>query len=220
MGTRRALWVLAWLAAGCVGTAVPQPPNLEPIDPDLIIGLQSETTGGPLSMTGQPGAAAPNADLYIWDLGSPTPPTITPTLPDGSFSISIPGPLGALRLQARTMEDRSDPIDVATGSEGSLPVARPACARLDRELLLGERDSAVLAFVNDCATEVRVSEPRSRAGVPFVIEGAPTEPLAPGARAEMTVEAPSDRPSEDILLFEVTVDRTTYLYAITVGAGP
>lgn len=216
---RRTFHVLLFATLfGCVGTAVPQPPNLDPVDPDLIVGMIPEMAGAPLDLVGQAGAAAAGAELWIWDLGAATPPAVFPIEADGSFSISLPAPRGPLRMQARDGDSRSPPLDVVASPGGTLELARPACLLVGRELFLTEARTAELPIVNDCDSDAILGATRMRAGEAFTIERPAELTLPPSSQAELRLAAPGDAAAEEILLIELELDRTTYLFAVTLSA--
>ncbi len=215
---RRLPALLLALLASCVGTAVPQPPNLEPVDLARVDGAAPETVGGVLELFGGPGAAPADTEVWLWDLASNLPPQIAPVGADGSFAFAVRA-AGALRLQVRDADgSRSPPVDVGVEGVAVLPLARPACLAVERELFLGASREASLVVVNGCDGAVTIGASRLRAGDAFDLQRPADSSLPVAGEATFEVSAPGDEPTEEILLVELTLDATTYLFPVTVSA--
>lgn len=211
------LLTLAVVYAGCVGTSVPQPPNQDPVDPTLVSGLINEVEGGVLELAGSAGSAWPDAELWIWDLETSSPPIVTSTDADGAFEVTVPISAGVLRLQTRSPEGRSAPTDLIAGTDGSIPAPREECFDVVRELAFDGR-SAELQIVNGCSVEVSLLELRLRATDAFDLEELTGLRMPPGARAMIRIDAPGTVPVQDILFLTMDIRGSPIRYPVTISA--
>lgn len=218
MGRLPTLLALAVAYAGCIGTTVPQPPNHEPIEPDLVTGVANEMEGTVLRLAGTADAAHPNAELWIWDLETTAPPIVAATDLEGRFEVDVPVPAGELRMQTRNAEGRSDPTDLIAGPEGSVPAPRDDCFRVTRALRFDGRSAELLIVNHTCPEEVSLLDLRLRAGAAFDIER-PTELLMPpGAQTMIRIDAPGTEPVEDILFLTMDIRGSPIRYPVTISA--
>ena len=133
------------------------------------------------------------------------------------YSVLVPTPLGALRVQVRDGEDRSEPVDISPTADRSILLARRGCLLVDRELFLGDSGVASLALVNDCDAEASLVSSRLRVG-DLTLDAPSGLVLPPGTQAELVVSADGTAAAEDIVLLELAIAGTTYLYPVTVSA--
>jgi hypothetical protein len=213
------LGLLSLVLSGCLGSAVPQPPNLDPVDRSKVGYDTEEAEGSFIVLLGAPGAAEPNARLYVWNLDTAEPPVVTEIAGDGSFTAVIPSEARGvvLRLQARLEDARSLPIDLIPDVGRSSPPDRPDCLTVAIEVELADR-SGEIAIDNDCEEEVSLGETRLRMTDDFVIDRPSALRLPPSSSATLGISAPSDLDTEDILF--VTLERgvDTFLYPVTLIA--
>lgn len=212
-------WLLSipFLAA-CFGSSLPQPPAHDPIEPDRVA-QRTEESAGYFVLEGSPGSAHASVDLWAWNLSTAAPPVVTETRADGSFLLVIPAEPTerAFRLQTRSEDGRSEPIDIDAAAPRSSPIARSDCLHIERELIFGGR-TAELAIVNECGADATIGETRLRATDAFVVER-PAELLLPaGTEASIRLAAPGGDVVEDILFVTVLVGGDSYLYAVTLIA--
>lgn len=201
---------------GCVGTSVPQPPNLQPVDVDLVDWTTQEATGPRLF--GEAGAAPPGAEVWLWDLESAEPPVVVLAAADGSFGAPLPAMLGEVRLQVRVGRDRSIPVD-AQVTETVEPSRRPACVGVPLEIDLGEARAAAFLLEHDCVSESQLDRVELRMSNPSLTVNATAPALLPsGARLEVSVSAAGIATEEDIVFVYVTVDGVPVRYPVSVIA--
>jgi hypothetical protein len=207
--------LIALLAGSCVGSSVPQPPNLDPVRPGLV-SEQDEEAGG---LEGAPGAAPPNAEVWGWDLDAAHPPSVVLSDARGAFMLTVPSVVAEeLRLQVRRDGERSLPVDIVPRFGGSAPVERPACFQVPLELELDAGGSAVLELRNECGVEANLTAVRLRIGGAFVVQPPPDLRLPSGGTLPIVIDAPA-APDEDIVLVEVVLGATSARYAVTVIAN-
>jgi len=205
--------LLLLLAASCLGTPQPDPPNVIGIDPSRVLG--SGTDGPPtVWIRGEPGAVTPaDALLRIYSLDREDPAVDVTPEPDGSFSVEVPGqPYGEFRLQVTLDEDRAPPVDVVVETDYVQLAARPLAGCLttspagEAPVPVGGRTTVRL--VNDCVQPVAVARiAMRRPAAPFVVisPSAPVDVPA-GGSLPIVVEHPAgaDDFGEDVLLLEVS----------------
>ncbi|NOY93984.1 MAG: hypothetical protein GXP55_22605 [Deltaproteobacteria bacterium] len=199
------------LAAGCVGTPVPEPPNLTPPDPALV----EVNVGSVPGITGQPGALEPGTELWIANLDNMDPPTRIPTRDDGSFRddsfVAAPGQ--ELRLQARRGAERSIPVDVrAGGGEVMRPTAGCLVLRPALELNLDDPETASRVVIeNGCGVDARIDDIRLRAPSASIrVDTAPPLMIPDGASANITLSLLPDATglTEEVLILDVSAPET------------
>lgn len=215
--------VVALLLTSCVGTAVPQPPNLDPVDPGLVRGPQGPD--GPVELIGAPGSAAPNANLFVWDLDESTAPTVGPIAADGSFDFFVPLPAARLRMQARLGMARSVPVDLTPGGERATLLPRLDCVTVAQEAFVDATGQAQLGIDNTCESPVSLDEARWRVGGRFTTALPAERNLEAGARVELVIQATElATDAEDILLLTISAEGregpVPYLYPTTVSPAP
>lgn len=204
------------LLGGCIGSSVPQPPNLAPVDPDRVRGMGTEMTGFPL--IGAPGAAPPDAEVWAWNLETSDPPSVAATDEQGAFTVQIFGTLGnAVRLQVRRGDDRSVPVDVIPWLERADLVPRAACFEVPRELVVEEPRSVELPLRNRCGVEGSVQAVRLRVGDAFFVVPPGDSRLPDIGDVLVGVEAPVES-AEDILIIEIELGGMSFRYAVTLIA--
>lgn len=210
--------VLTLALFGCAVSPQPTPPNL---DPQRIMG-----TGGPEAVSqptvnGAAGAVDPaEGAVVLTNLDRDVAPVAEPVRADGSFVITVAGALtDELRLQVRSGDVRSEPLDVVSiDGEVYMEAERPlaGCFMVDPayELDFGVVRSSARRSIelrNDCPDRVELA-PRFRMGsTAFSLEGMPSG-VDPGERVEVIVvaSAPVGAIDEETLLIEVSapmVDR-------------
>jgi hypothetical protein len=186
----------------CVVTPVPEPPDLDPPDPDLIV-LESvmsimETE---VFITGERGAAEPGTTVWVVALASTSPPITETVADDGSFDLRILASSNTeLRIQLRSPEGlRSDPVDLVVPPPlepvRGATVVRDDCLVLDPpyELDLGEFQQGVdsevsLSIRNGCGSEITIDALELRVPTPsFQIIESPPISIADGDVATVTV---------------------------------
>lgn len=217
---QRGLFALL-LFAGCTGTAVPQPPNLVPVEPDRLEPEFPEATG--FEITGGAGAAPGGVEVWAWDLEASGPPAVAMSDAQGRFTLSLPSePPGELRLQARLGADRSPPLDVVRVDTRYVEVDRPDCLEIPRELDLGRARAGDLVIDNACGEAVELVAVTSRGGVAELTVDAPDRASLPdGARLELPARAAGAATVEDIVFVAVRVRGSPARYPVTVIArGP
>ncbi|MGE0791918.1 MAG: hypothetical protein AB7S26_39960 [Sandaracinaceae bacterium] len=211
--------LVALLSAGCVGTAVPQPPGLDPIDPSQV---SSHTMIDSPTVEGGPGAATPlaGAEVWIWNLERSTGPGRGPIATDGSFTISFDHLAGdQLRLQVRTADDRSPPIDVLAPDGPVTPIEHPACLVAPVELDLGDARAADLSLENDgCPGAIELDAVDLRVGeAALTISGTTRASIPDGSRVDVHLSASGNGAVEDILFLHVTIDGVPDRLAVSVS---
>lgn len=207
------LGLLGALAAGCVVSPQPSPPDAI-LDGDRI----SLTPGVELvaSVTGffaEPGAVSPpKGQVLVTNLDGSDAPSVADVQPDGSFAIAVPGVSGQrYRFQVKDGDIRSQPFDLEVSSSGftaedlageaTCLVLTPATwAKLD-----GPGDARSIVLRNKCEENVAIDAPRLRRGL-AAFSFSPTKPLelGPGEMTTLTVHVGSGPESEDVLFLDVT----------------
>lgn len=204
------------LDAGCVGTAVPQPPNQDPIDPSGLEARPELVEANVVEYQGAPGSVPDNAQVWLVNLEGIEPQSVSIAGDDGSFLVSTPAMDGdVVRLSYRTEEGHSAPLDLT--SPGIVPVSRPACLELSLDLTVGASRSAVLAIESRCGDDVVLTAFTFRRGTTALSVDAPsTVTLPPDARFELPVSAAGSDPLEDHLFVFATIDGSTVRYPVSV----
>lgn len=221
---------LAWpfavllLAAGCVGTPVPQPPAHQPPDPAMFA---YEPVGtGPPAFFGRPGSAEPGTMLWIAPLDTPQDPLLVEVQADGSFMTGLFVPDGQeLRVQTRSAAGRSRPIDVRVPVGGEIVRDTEACLVVPAELELppgpvGVPVDAVLALENVCLETHRIGAARLwRAAPAWSIGSTPLE-IPPESTVELAVRfIPEAGLSEEILFLDVDLPTSERRPVTLIGSG-
>lgn len=210
--------IASFVLAACAGTSVPQPPNLDPIDPLRIQIDVSPTEEEPrlVGLQASAGATPANAEITIWNLETSAPPTRVTSAPDGSFVASLSFPITELRLEAARGRSRSGPVDVVLAAGTVIEVSRPSCLRVPAVLEL-EAGTGVLAIENTCGSDVSVRNARLRAGDGFDVEAFPSV-IARGSTLDISVMAADDATAEEIHLLSVELDGVPLRYPTTFRA--
>jgi hypothetical protein len=209
---RRFLPILSFVLAACVGSSVPQPPNLDPIDPMRIQTPTGLEAAGAIEIRANSGAAPANAQVTIWNLETSAPPTRVTSAPDGSFVAFLDRPITELRLEAARDGERSRPVDVVFADETAIEVLRPSCFRVPSVLEL-EAGAGTLAIENICASDIPVRNARLRAGDGFDVEVFPAA-IASGSTLEISVTT-SSTAAEEIHLLSVEIGGVPLRYPTT-----
>lgn len=193
----------------CGFTPVPEPPALDPPDLDEItLGVDPILPPAPevfFDVVGGPGAAEPGAMMWIVNIDLFYPPWESLVGDDGSFQVEVLGDTGQeLRLQLRSDDLRSVPVDVVLGSlvDGAsmTRVERQACVVMASELNLGEVSSGGVAsgeivVENHCSEEIVVDRTELRNPTPWLdVTSSMPLSIAPGSASEIEVSfSPSER---------------------------
>lgn len=212
MTALRTILTLA-LLAGCTGSSVPQPPNLDPIDPTRIFDEAPESTGD-VELVGDPGAAPGLAEVWAWDLDSDLPPAVASTSEAGEFRLVLPESTREARLQVRRDGARSAPLDASIG----LPLTeleRPECFVVPLEVELGPDRIGEISIRNDCPGDVTLDF-ALRYGEPDLIVDATPSLLPSGAEIFVRVRALGGATIEDMLFVFATIDATTVRYPVSL----
>ncbi len=224
----RFLALILWLTAtGCVGTPLPQPPVLEPPNPD---GVLFNGSGSTVGVVGSPGAVAPGIpELWLVNLDGVADPVLATVAEDGSFAVTFESADGdEVRMQARDGELRSDPVDVRV-PDSTPSVRSAACLVLDPPLELrfagtptGERTPGTITLENTCGAEARIDTADLRRPAPFSVLDATPVIIADGATATLNVEfAPTGRGTQEEILFVQITSPTADRRPITLtGSSP
>jgi hypothetical protein len=202
----------------CGINPVPEPPSGEPIAPPAIDNITvypfQIMTEGNISIHAGPNTAEPGSTLWAMNIDGTGPAVTTKVHDDGSFALEITAGSGdEVRLQVRSGQQRSKPIDVIIPSEEGPPTlaVRPlaGCLSLEPAFELelpppagSQPPSASILIKNRCSSDVLFSNIHLR--VPseaFAV--LPSElTIAPGNTAEVVVQVFGDAPREEILLLE------------------
>ena len=210
--TRHLPWAWALLLTACVGSTLPQPPNLAPVDPSRIWTTNEERKA--LQIVGLPGAAAPNLDVWGWDLETADAPVVTRSEADGSFALGLPS-TGRVRLQLRRGAEVSEPLDLWDLS----PVDYPECIRLPRLLSLGSAREGEIVLRNDCAETLRLETITLRFGEPDILPPPVTRAaLDPGAEMVLRFRVRGEASVEDIAFAELLLGTETVQVPISILA--
>lgn len=206
------LALLSALGLACAVSPQPTPPNL---DPQRITG-----TGGPEAVSqptvlGAAGAVEPaEGAVVLTNLDRDIAPVAERVRADGSFVVTIAGAFtDELRLQVRSGDVRSEPLDIVTiDGEVYMEAERPlGCFttdptwELDFGVVRGTRRDTI-ELRNDCPDRVELSTRFRMGSTAFSLEGMPTG-VDPGERVEVTViaTAPTGAIDEETLLIETSV---------------
>lgn len=199
----------------CVVTPVPEPPDLDPPDPDFIV-METHMTifESEVFITGEPRAAEPGATIWAVALASTSAPIEETVADDGSFNLIILASGNTeIRLQLRSPEGlRSDPIDLLApnpmDSNRGAVVIRDDCLVLtpSLELDLGVGSEGSISIHNTCGADVVVESIDLRVPTPsFEILDAPPITIADGESASVGVRFDPQETGliEEILLIGV-----------------
>lgn len=208
----RTIWTLA-LLAGCTGSSVPQPPNLDPIDPTRIFDDAPESTGD-IDLVGEPGSAPALAEVWAWDLDSDMPPAVASTSESGEFRLLLPEGTREARFQVRRDFARSTPVDATIGLPLG-PIVRPDCFVVSLEVELGPDRMGEISIRNDCPGDVTLDF-ALRYGEPDLIVNATPSLLPSGAEIFIHVRALGGATIEDMLFVFATIDATTVRYPVSL----
>ncbi|MFK7989274.1 MAG: hypothetical protein AB8I08_24860 [Sandaracinaceae bacterium] len=211
-----ALASLLPLSAGCVGTAVPQPPNQDPIDPADLEGMPEVVEADFVEYRGMAGAVPAEAQVWLVNLDDEAPQAVSIAGQDGAFVVATAASDGdVLRLSYRTDEGHAQPLDLTAPTVAS--VSRPACVELALDLTLEASRSAVLAIDSRCAEDVTLTGFAFRRASPALrVDGPSSVVLPPDARFELPVSAAGSDPLEDHLFVFATVDGSTVRYPVSI----
>jgi hypothetical protein len=219
--------LLVFAFAGCTGSPVPEPPNLEPPALDRVTATPGSS--GSTVVSGTAGAVAPGTMIWGANLETNDPPSITPAGADGSFVLPLAWADGdEIRLQVRDTDDnRSRPVDVIV--PGIIEPVRPlaGCLTLDPplELDLGTTsvaapETGAVAIDNGCGSTVTIVAVRSRSGsTAFETSVAAPFDVADGASAtvDVTFRPATTGPEEEILFLEVSAPSTERRPVTVIG---
>ncbi len=224
--TTAAAFLTLALAAACIGTPQPDPPNVD-IDKTLIEGSRSRGDEE-VTLSGLPGAIVPSgALLRITNLDRLDPPVVVWSESDGSFGVTVPGEAGdELRLRAGLSGGSSAPVDIVLNDLGVSLAPRPLAHCLIAEPDLVARVDAgeplSIRVTNSCGQTVTLSRIElRRPGELFSVVGPATPAdVADGAWVEVTVTfSGGTSAEEEVLLIESSapeIDRR----AVTLAGLP
>jgi len=209
----RFLLSMCFVAAGCVVSPQPSPPDFV-LDGDRI-GLRPgvELVASVIGFEAGPGAVdPPEGVVVVTNLDDASAPSFAAVQADGSFAVAAPGQSGQrFRFQAKSANRRSQPFDVAVGSSGedlSALASAAACLTLEPSLwaaLDGAGDARSIVIMNQCSGPVALGAPRLRRGVAG-FSFSPTGPvnLAAGAVTTITIHAGPGAEVEDVLFLDAS----------------
>ena len=215
---------------GCGFTPVPEPPNINPPDTTLIEGI-AERGDLHVLLEGSAGAVEPGLVLWAVNLDSTEPPVTAVSEEDGSFSLTVAGTVeDELRLQVRSDEARSEPVDVVVEETGELHrSARMECLRLappfdlDFETLAVDgRATLDVAISNDCTDEVIIDAARIRVEPSdYSVETAMPLSITAGGTAEIDVRLAPTAPGliEELLLLGISAPEIERRPITLIGEG-
>ena len=139
---RRFALLFAILGVGCGVDPLPDPPVTEP---SLVGGFDGGVCAqcdGQAKLSGGPGSVVAADVLWAVNLDLETPPVTVPVDADGSFAFFLDAvEENEIRLQARSGDLRSAPLDVVMPFEGGVqPASRPLadCFVVQPELELAD----------------------------------------------------------------------------------
>jgi hypothetical protein len=218
-----AWWVAALVTLGCVGTPLPEPPNLAS---DLLAVEPMRCNepcpdGGSYRIFGGPGTVTPGASVIITELDTGDAPNVAPPTPDGAFDITIRTVAGGeLRIEADRDGLRSPPFYMVADPVATVPVPAPrpladcfVVTPLERDVAISTTTTVVID--NRCAEALTILRTAFRADPTAwrviageVIAGTPLL-LDPGATHELEI-SPAGVLDEDLLLIEASTATVTF----------
>lgn len=195
---------------------MPEPPNLEPPELDLIIGTKIDVRDPTLRLTGAPGAAPPGATVWAVCFSWWSEPDTTVAADDGSFEFLVTGYDGSQsRIQTRREDLRSTPLDVILREEASpeliewepcLGVDPPHELNLGETTVGGESTTGHVVIRNECSSDLELTiPPLYLGGFDFSVTAESPQNISVGdeARFELSFEPEAEGDLEEILLLEV-----------------
>ncbi len=205
MASRWPALIPTLLAAACIGTPQPDPPN---VDPDRL--FTTGERGTSVLLVGGAGAVEPaGASLRIANLETGDPVVAVAVGEDGAFS-AVVEILGSdeLRLWAVAGEERSEPVDIVLSDpvvRAPRPLAECFRTRPALEAFVEEGRDLALELVNDCDEPLGLSRASLREpDAPFSVGPAPGAIEAGGSAILVVAFAPvAAEPAEAILIVEV-----------------
>jgi hypothetical protein len=210
---------LAAVAAGCVVSPQPSPPDLVLDDDRIGLHPSPALVTTVINFEAAPGAVHPaEGVVVVTNLDTTEAPSFAKVQPDGSFAIAVPGQAGqTFRFQAKSGDVRSQPADFVVGTGGEAidkAVEGPACLALDpaRWIALGGISAArSIVIHNQCSDAVSLGAPHLRRGLAG-FSFTPTTPvtIAAGGVATLTVKAGAGAETEDVLLLDVTAPELSH----------
>ncbi len=198
----RAFGVAALMTAlvGCNVSPQPEPPSVKPSLDGSAVGFQKNVIVMGVAFEAPPGTVEPaEGEIVVINLDRTDPPVFAPVAPDGSFKLVLDGqPQAEFRFQVRTGSGRSEPVDLAGDSTGTVvgPVAHPlaSCLTLAAalELELDGSSGAIERSVtvsNGCADALSFALPSFRTSHPgfSIAGGAQPFALEPGQDLSLSV---------------------------------
>lgn len=230
----RSWLLLAACASACVGTPTPEPPdNLPSPDAGRIFGTSVIELNTPavastaVPLSGDAGAVAPGADLWIVNLDDPSaePITLRPRA-DGGFSTKLSANMGdRLRLVSRSARKHSLPLDAvfSNGADSSnvkpmvsiiaLPPQELGCVELTpaneitRVVQAGKARDESFVLTNRCNSAVQITNASLRFGDAGFSLATPPESVPANSSASFTITFDGhddQREHADILLLDVS----------------
>ncbi|MFO0758769.1 MAG: hypothetical protein U0359_19920 [Byssovorax sp.] len=201
------------LAAGCVVSPQPSPPDVIFDGARLGLTPSIEALSSVVGFQAQPGTVTPaGGEVRITNLDTTDAPSIAKVEADGSFTIAVPGlPGQTFRFQAKNGDARSAPFDARvdlSGGDLSSGLTPPSCVAFDPPrwvALDGAGDARSIVLENGCASAISIAPPRLRRGLGG-FSFSPTGPIeiGPAATATLTFRAGDGPEVEDVVLLDVT----------------
>lgn len=207
------LGLLSALAASCVVSPQPSPPDVIFDGDRLGLTAAVELVSSAVGFEAQPGTVTPaEGEVLVTNLDTDDAPSTVKVRPDGSFTLAVPGIDGqTFRFQAKNGSARSEPFDVAVSLSGqglSAAQVNPACLVLEPArwvALEGLGDARSIVLRNQCTGALSTKAPRLRRGLAgFSFSPTPPIQLGPGEQTTLTVRAGEGPEVEDVMLLDVT----------------
>ena len=214
----RLLLLVVGGAAGCVGSPVPEPPNVEPVD---LVDVFYDDPIDPMAggIKAGPGSLETDREIWLWNLDQIEEQGWAAVETDGSFEVDVrfvPG--DEVRFQVRTDEGRSAPVDGVAQDLVFVEPDRSNCVTVPLELDLAGRPEATFEVRNDCGEAVELLDVRWRVGEPVLSFSAPAPgPIAAGeAPGVRVLTSQHSLDVEDILFVELEIGGLSERFPVSV----
>jgi hypothetical protein len=221
---------LAWGLCACgpgAATPMPEPPS---IDVNKVGGgeeVSNLASPTPIRLTGQAGAAPPNATVRVTNLDETSDPVATSSDAEGRFAIDIvASPGDELRFEARTSDWEAEPSDARVKDDlsGVTAVERPGCLALAEGYTLDviASEPAAVELTNHCAESVTIQNARMRDGQRGLSVVAGDLVLLPEETGELDVQVAtaSTVRVDDILFFDAVIAGEVVRFPVSVRLMP